>query len=172
MLLTHNMCNIAYCLGADAQQLGVPLNAMPIMDNCSAHLHYLSSLPHVDYFSSTSIIQPLYQEFIGNFKSFNQKYVYEDPRLKTKCGTEIHQIILKGNEENQDADVDVGDPPPLEVDKTSPYLLHLHLGVRTCNELGVYWLLYSINRRRAHGQSYTRCCRHYSSKKSSFKYAR
>ncbi|XP_045112523.1 tigger transposable element-derived protein 1-like [Portunus trituberculatus] len=130
------------------EQLGIPFNVMLIMDNCPAHPHYLTDLhPNVKIVflppKTTSIVQPLDQEFIGNVKSIYQKLVYEDLRLKTECGAEIHQIIAEANGEYQDADIDVDEHLPLEVEETDQLVIQQYTNPKAIS-VHHYWREFTV----------------------------
>ena len=130
------------------EQLGIPFNVMLIMDNCPAHPHYLTDLhPNVKIVflppKTTSIVQPLDQEFIGNVKAKYQKLVYEDLRLKTECGAEIHQIITETNGEYQDADIDVDEHPPIEVEETDQLIIQQYTNPKAIS-IHQYWREFTV----------------------------
>ncbi|XP_045122673.1 tigger transposable element-derived protein 1-like [Portunus trituberculatus] len=130
------------------EQLSIPFNVMLIMDNCPAHSHYLTDLhPNVKIVflppKNTSIVQPLDQEFIGNVKSIYQKLVYEDLRLKTECRAEIHQIITEANGEYQDADIDVDEHPPLEVEETDQLVIQQYTNPKAIS-VHQYWREFTV----------------------------
>lgn len=130
------------CFVTDARskcrQLGLPFNVLLIMDNCPAHSAYLADLhPKVKVLflppKTTSIIQPLDQEFIGTVKAIYQKRLYRLLRDKTESGEEVRQIIAEADAEQEDADID--DLPPVahtEADEdiirtfTNPKVISVH----------------------------------------------